>query len=404
MMLPAIRHLDTVARLVFGTDSTNKIGEETKRLGIESDAKISLLVDAGVAKLGLADKVVTSLEAEGLKTEIYSEIEREPTLDTVQASVDFVRSGGFDVVVGIGGGSAMDVAKAAAIMATNPGQVPEYYGGYEDRISRKPLPKILVPTTGGTGSEMSNAAVAINEKAVKTFITSPYALADVAIVDPLMSVSCPPRVTASSGMDALSHALESFLTPRHTQISDAFALHAIRITASSLRTAYYEGEDVQARSNMALAAALGGMGMNMAPNNIGHCIAEAIGPMYKIPHGVTMALVTPYQMEYNLPASLERMALLASYLGEDVHGLAVREAAQEAVRSVSRLVEDLELPTSLKALRIPKSELPRIVSYIVEERQFMYDLTSWNPKKLSTENVTELFDKMWEGSLLKEET
>lgn len=389
-----------VRHLILGVNAASKVADEVVRLAGEK-ARVFLVTDRGVQKQGLTDKLQADLHRRGFGIQTYDNVPGEPTFDSLRNATAAVRERDFDVVVGIGGGSVMDTAKTVAIMKANSGDVSSHFGGLEDRIKEKPLPKILLPTTAGTGSEVTCYAVAVNEESVKTFITSSHALADAAIVDPLLSMTCPPRITACAGMDALAQAIECILTPCYTAISDALSLHAIELISRSLRSAYYEGDDLEARYNMAMAATLAGISINIVPNNIGHCVSEAIGPMYKIPHGVANAIVTPYQMQFNLPATVNRMATIATRLQENVHEMSKREAAKKAIRAVRALVEDLELPTSLRQMNVPREDLPRIVDHLVKERQILYDLPKWNPRKLTTENVTELLERMWEGAALE---
>jgi alcohol dehydrogenase len=392
-----IHVMDNVKKLIFGTGSVKKVGEEVERIAGEK-ATVFFVTDRGIEKAGLADNVRMLLEKEGFKVEVFNDVSVEPTFESIRKATTAIRETKCNVVVGLGGGSVLDTAKTASIMATNPGDVADYFTFLEDRVKQKPLPKILIPTTAGTGSEVSPYVVAIDEgKNEKNFITSPFAIADVSIVDPLMCMTCPPKQTAASGMDALSHAIECFLVSKPTPLSDAYALHAVRLIAENLRTAYYDGENVKARYNMSIAATLGGLCMVLIPCNIGHCVAEAIGPKYKIAHGIACAIVTPYQMEYNLPACIDRLVLLANCLGEDVHDYSKRVAAYKAINAVKDLIKDLELPTCLKEVKFPKEDMLQLAEYLVKKRQYDYNLPTWNPRKLSLENVTELLSRMWDG-------
>ncbi|MEM1515468.1 MAG: iron-containing alcohol dehydrogenase [Candidatus Bathyarchaeia archaeon] len=402
-VLPEARvsYFENVKRIIYGAGSYKAVGSEAKRLGRNGTAL--LVTDKGVTKAGLAEKVREVVEKEGLRVDVYDELSAEPTLESARKITEVVRGAKYSVIIGVGGGTVMDSAKVAAVMATNLGDVSNYLAYTEDRVKEKPLPKILIPTTAGTGSEVSMYAVIVDEKGVKNFITSPSVLADVAIVDPLMTITCPPRQTAASGMDALAHSMENILSLGFTPLSDMYGLQSISLIAANLRTAYYWGDNLRARYNMSLAALLGGLAMGATPAgaNIGHCISEAIGPIYKIPHGIACAIVTPYMMEYNLPACIERLAMVASYMGLDVHGLPLRKAAIEAIKFVKELVEDLELPISLKDVGVPKEDIPKIADYIMEERQHYYYLQTYNPRKPTKENITELLEKMYEGRILE---
>jgi alcohol dehydrogenase class IV len=325
-------------------------------------------------------------------------------MDTARSVVAAVREHKYDLVIGVGGGSCMDLAKLAATMAENPGDVSDYCArvkGEVKKLEQKTLPKILVPTTSGTGSECSNTLVVIDED-YKTWITDNKLLANVAIIDPTLALTMPPRVTAGTGMDALSHSIEGLLSRMSNPISDALAFQAVKMISGNLRTAYNYGKDLEARWNMSLAASLGGWVIGFpwvgGPANLGHCIAEAIGSKYRIPHGVACGLVLPYTMEFNLPACTKRLAEIANVMDEDVSGGSIHDDAIESVKAVRRLMRDVELPTSLKEIgTFPKEDIQDFARYLVEERQYMYDLEHYNPRRLTLENITELLEIMWKG-------
>jgi len=404
-VLPAARtsYFMNVGTLVYGAGASRAVGSEAKRLAVGKDP-VLLVTDKGVAKTGLPSKIQETIGKEGLRVEVYDELAAEPTLESARKLSKKSREGKYSLVVGVGGGAVMDSAKTAATMATNPGDVNDYMAYAEDRVKEKTLPKILIPTTSGTGSEVSMYAVIIDTKGVKNFMTSPKVLADTAIVDPLNVITCPARQTAASGMDAMAHSMENVLSLGYSPFSDMFGLQSIKLVAHNLRTAYYWGDNLEARYNMSLAALLGGLVMGATPAgaNIGHCISEALGPMYKVPHGVACALVTPYMMDYNMPACIDRLAMVAEYMGLDVHGLSKRDAAITAVQATRDLVHDLELPASLKEVDFPKGDIPKFAKYLVEERQSYYYLQTYNPRKLTIENVTELLEKMYEGRITGE--
>ena len=389
--------------MIYGAGASKTVGSEARRLAVGKDP-VLLVTDKGVMKVGIPDKIREIVEKEGLRVEVYDELAAEPTLQSARRLTEKARERKYSVVLGVGGGAAMDSAKIAAAVATNPGDVDNYIALYEDRVKEKTLPKILIPTTSGTGSEATMFAVVIDAKGVKNFMTSPKTLPDTAIIDPLNVITCPPKQTAASGMDAMAHSMENVLNLGFSPFSDMFGLQSIKLVTQSLRTAYYWGDNLEARYNMSLAALLGGLVMGATPagSNLGHCIAESLGPMYSVPHGIACALVTPYVMDYNMPACIERLAMVAEYMGLDVHGLSKRDAAMMAVQAARDLVRDLELPVSLKEVNFPKSDIPKYARYLFEERQSYYFLQTYNPRRLTTENVIELLENMYEGRIAGE--
>ena len=392
-----------VNTVIYGAGASNSAGSEAKRLSKEN-ARTLLVTDRGVKKSGVPEKIKEIIEKEKLQVDLYDELTTEPTLDSSRKLINRSREGGYSLVIGVGGGTVLDSAKTAAVMANNPGDISDYLLYGEDRFKEASLPKILIPTTSGTGSEVSMFAIIVDKTGTKNWIYSPKLLADSAIVDPLNVITCPPRQTAASGMDAMAHSMEGLLTLGYSPFSDGICLQSIRLIAQNLRTAYYWGENLEARYNMSIGALLGGYAMATTPTgaNIGHCMAEALGPMYKVPHGVACALVTPYVMDYNMPACIDRLALVAEAMGLDAHGLSKRDAAIMTIQAARDLVKDVELPTSLREVEFPKADIPKVARYLVQERQSYYLLQKYNPRRLTIENVTELLEKMYEGRITGE--
>jgi len=395
-----INEFQNPRKMIFGVGAVDRVGEESKKLGGE---RIFVVSDENIEKAGILGRILRSLRSRELDIKLYRIPAFEPTLDSARELVDAVRSEKYDVIVGVGGGSCLDSAKLAAAMATNLGDFWEYCAkvkGSVKKLENKTLPKILIPTTAGTGSEASNTLVII-EQEYKTWITDNKLLAEVAIVDPALTLTLPPRMTAGSGMDALSHAVEALMSAQANPISDGLSLEAVSLVFNNLRRAYHHGEDLEARRNMSLAATLGGWVIGFpwvaGPSTIGHCVSEAIGPKYKIPHGIACAIALPYAIKYNLPLLIDKLAQVANIIGEDTTGLTKREAAFKFVKATLKLMEDIDLPTSLKEVGVPKADLKPLAEYIVNERQYLYDLQTYNPRRPTLENVTQLLEEMWEG-------
>jgi alcohol dehydrogenase class IV len=398
--LARVTYFMNVSSLVYGAGASSVVGIEAKRLRTRENP-IFLVTDKGVMKTGIPQKIKETIEKEGIQVDVYDGLASEPTIESARKLVERERESKHSLVVGVGGGTAMDSAKTAAIMATNTGDISDYLAFGEDRFKENSLPKILIPTTSGTGSEVSMFAIIIDKTGTKNWIAGPKLLADVAVVDALNIMSCPPRQTAASGMDALAHSMENVLNLGFTPFSDMVCLRSIKLIAENLRNAYYWGDNLEARYNMSIAAMLGGLAMGTTPAgaNIGHCMVEALGPLYKVPHAVACGLVTPYVMDYNMPACIERLAMVAEAMSLDVHGLSKRDAATMAVQATRDLVKDIELPTSLKEIGFSKNEIPKTAKYLVEERQSYYLLQTYNPRRLTIENVTELLENMYEGQI-----
>jgi alcohol dehydrogenase len=394
---------DQPKRIIFAIGATEQyLGSEAVRL---AGKKTLVVTDKGVKKAGMADTVVDLIKKEHLDVTLYDNIAAEPTAESVRAAVKFGREGKYDLVVGIGGGAVLDTAKMTAICLTNPGEVMTYVDPTQDKTKEPSKPKILIPTTSGTGSETSNCAVVI-EGLYKTWIAASNVFADVAIVDPNMVMTCPPRQTAGSAMDALSHNVEGLIDREANPISDAQALEATKLVFKYARRAYHAGDDLEARWNMAAAATLGGMVIAYpwigGPAIVGHCIAEALGPRWGVPHGAACGVVLPYILQFNMASSgcMEKLAYVSKQvLGDDVHGLSQRDAAEAFIRATMTLMEDMELPTNLKEWKVPSNELDEFAEYLVKDRQYVYGLPRFNPRKLTNENTKELMHNMYEGVL-----
>ena len=396
---------DQPRRIIFATGATEQfLGAEAIRLG---GKKVVVVTDKGVKKAGMADTATELLKKEHLDVTVYDEIAAEPTAQSVRAAVKFGREGRFDLIVGVGGGAVLDTAKLVAVCLTNPDEVMTYVNPAEDKTKVSAKPKILIPTTSGTGSEASNYSVVI-EGLYKTWAASSNLLADVAIVDPMNVMSCPPRQTAGSALDALSHNVEALIDREANPISDAQALEATKLVFKYARRAFHAGDDLEARWNMSAAAMLGGMVIAYpwigGPAILGHCIAEALGPRWGIPHGAACGVVLPYILQFNLASSAcaEKLAYVAKQvLGDEVHGLSQRQAAFAFIHAVKTLMEDMELPTNLKQWNIPSKELDEFAEYLVKDRQHVYGLPRFNPRKLTVENTKELMHQLYQGNLLE---
>lgn len=340
-----------IQRLVHGRGIISELPAEVDRL---RGSNILIVTDPGLVKAGIADRVVKFLD--GRKVDLFTEVEPDPSIETVVACADLVRSKGYDLVIGLGGGSALDVAKCASALATNELEVAQYLG--IDKVDRPGVPKILIPTTAGTGSEVTNVAV-LSLKADKTKkgIVSRHLLADTAILDPELTFGLPPAVTASTGMDALTHAIEAYVSRFAQPLTDDFALKAIRMISASLRTAVYNGKDFEARDAMLTASLYAGLAFGSAATGMVHGLAMPLGGQFNIPHGVANSVLLPHVMQWNLVSSLVRYRDIAVAMGEKVEHLSLRDAAERAVIAVESLSRDVGIPAYLDDLDIPRSAI-----------------------------------------------
>ncbi len=359
----------SAGQLVFGRKATAKIGEIVRRLGAR---RVFLVTDSNLLNAGVVEPVQAPLSEAGVVVEIFSEGEPEPSLRAANAAIAAARQFRPDAVIGLGGGSNMDLAKISAVVLTHGGLPLDYAG--DDKIPGPVMPLVCVPTTAGTGAEMSAAAVlsdTVNQ--MKVGVLSNYLRPAAAIVDPLLTVSCPPKVTADSGIDALTHAIEAYTAVDNADFplpvgeqsvyqgrhpfGDMLAERAVRLIAAHLRRAVRDGGDLEAREGMALGATLAGMAFSNVGVALVHALEYPVGGATHCSHGAGNGLLLPYVMRYNAPARRAEFASLARLLGEDVAGLSDEQAAERAVVAVEALRSDIGIPTRLRDLGVNENQL-----------------------------------------------
>lgn len=370
-------------KTILGKGSIGELGKEAASLGAR---KVLVVTDPGVVKAGLVASPREVLRRAGLEVEIYDGVEPEPPVRVVDDCIRAVNRGGYDLVVGLGGGSALDVAKGAAALAPNGGKALDYVGA--DRVPKRGLPKILVPTTAGTGSEATRVFVITDESEnMKKAVFSNFLLADVAILDPLLTVSMPPSVTADTGMDAMVHAVEAYVSVNTTPYAEILALAAIELIAQSLPAAFAKGSNLQARYNMLLAANLAGAAFTSGGLGAVHGLAYVLGTEYHMAHGRSNAIMLPHVMAFNVPGNPQKYADIARSMGEPVEGLSLFEAAERAVTAVRRLLDLIQVPCALSKYGIPREDLARLVAGGLKQSRLFVP----NPRDLSERDVEAIY-------------
>ncbi|MEW6531447.1 MAG: iron-containing alcohol dehydrogenase [Thermodesulfobacteriota bacterium] len=356
-MLAQFRRFQVKTQILFGRGAIQSLGELASELG----AKACLLIaDRALEETGILDKVRGILRESGLRSVEFLGTEPEPYLDNADEAAQLGRDGQAELVIGMGGGSVMDTAKAAAALIRNGGNAGDYVG--LNLVPGPSLPTIMVPTTAGTGSEVTFTAVFTNRQTkAKGGINSPHLFPDRALLDAELTLLLPPGVTAATGMDALTHAIESYTSRSSTVFTEALSLTAIRLISRFLRRAVFHGNDAEAREGMLMGSLLGGMGLADAGVGAAHALAYPLGGNYRIPHGLANAVLIPHVMDFNLPAAEEKFAMIARSMGEAVEGLPPGLAGSLAVESVARLCSDIGIPHSLAELDIPRSDVPTLV-------------------------------------------
>jgi alcohol dehydrogenase len=388
-MIDTSRYLDKVSTLVspyktvLGKGVLNSLGKEALALG---GRRALIVTDSGIVQAGLLEEAKKILKAEGLEFGVFDRVEADPPVRVVDECLNTLREGHYDLVIGLGGGSTLDVAKGAAALAPNSGSALGYVG--LDTIPKRGLPKILVPTTAGTGSEATRVFVMTDEADnTKKVVYSNYLLPEVALLDPLLTLSLPPAVTADTGMDALVHAIESYVSVNTTPFTEILALQAISLIARSLPKACAKGSNLEARYNLLLAANLAGTAFTSGGLGAVHGLAYVLGTEYHMSHGRSNAIMLPYIMQFNLSGDYDRYAQIAEAMGESTTGLSLKEAAGKSVGAVRNLLETVQIPYALSAYDIPKEDLPKLVEGGLKQARLFIP----NPRDLSPKDVEKIY-------------
>lgn len=395
----------TADRIKFGRGAVAELGDALAARGVEG---LLVVTDEQLRAAGVVDSVLDALP-EGVDVDVFDGVEPDPGVGVYEAAIDAAESAAPDTVVGVGGGSSMDVGKVAGALAGARGDVLDYVAppvGGGDPVPDAEMTVAAVPTTAGTGSESSPAAViSLPDRELKVGISSRHLYPDLAVVDPLLTVSLPPAVTAASGMDALTHAVEAYTTRRfdakpvpetaadrpdyggRTAVTDMYAERAIELVGGSLRRAVNNGEDVDARRDMSLGSLLAGMAFTNAGLGATHAMAYPVAGENHTPHGVTVAALLPSVMRYNAPTAFDRYGRIAEILGEPVDGVADREKGERAASAVERLADDVGIPPGLTELGVEESDVPRLA----EKTEEIQRLLVGNPRRVDREDLEGIF-------------
>lgn len=344
-----------------------------------------LITDKGMTALGYSQKIVQLLEDAGFNCVVFDETVPNPTDENVVAGAKVYQDNNCDMLISLGGGSAHDCCKAVGIIVTNGGVISDYEG--LDQVVHALPPYVAINTTAGTASEMTRFTIITNtSNHVKMAIVDWRVTPDVAINDPVLMIDMPPALTAATGMDALTHAVEAYVSTAANPITDACALQAMQLIGTNLRKAVARGDDLEARDAMAYAQYLAGMAFNNASLGHVHAMSHQLGGMYNLPHGVCNALLLPHVCEVNMIARLERFADIAVALGENIEGLSMRDAAKLAIKSIRALSKDVGIPKNLTELGVKKKDIEEMVKNAQKD---VCALT--NPRKLTDEQVAQIY-------------
>ena len=403
--------------ICVGAKAVEELGYQLEQIGAESNQRGLIITDENLVSLGHVSRIVGEIEADGFEVDVFDSVEREPSISAINDCIEFVReeagNDGYDFYIGLGGGSCMDTAKATRAVVANGGNVLDYVAaptGAGKALTQSGEPLVLLPTTAGTGSEISPVAIlSVPEKNIKEGISSPHVRADAAVLDPTLTTTLPPDLTAKTAMDALGHAIEGYTTHRYdnllrpedpsdrpvyagrTGFTEMFSEKAIELLSSNVRRVVNNGDDIAAREAMLKGALFGAIAGLTAGASLAHAMAYPVGNNYHTKHGETIAALTPAStLGYNVSSVPPRFARVAEMLGADTSGMSTHQAANAAREEFIELQRDLNvLPSGLHELAgITTDDISELAESTVNSQQ---RLLRCNPRPVSEEDVEEVF-------------
>jgi alcohol dehydrogenase len=356
-------------KVIAGVGAAAEVAKEVKLLG---GKKVLIVTDPGVSKAGLPSAVADNLQAAGIESAVFDAVESDPSITTASKAAEAAKGIGAEVLIALGGGSAIDTGKSAGILVTSGGYLRDFGG--VGKVAKPTLPLIAIPTTAGTGSEVTIFAVMTDtDKNEKFTISSPFITPRVAVLDPEFTVKLPASITAFTGMDALTHGVEAYVSVNAQPMSDALALHAIKLIMANLPVAVHRGDDRKARENMLQAALLAGVAFNCAFLGLSHALASPLGAHFHVPHGLANAVMLPYVMEFNRPAAVDRFAAIAMTIGLGMVGDDPNRLADKTIAAVNQLVRDINVPAHLREIGAKQDLLPLVANDALKSIQLKFN-------------------------------
>ncbi|PWX19832.1 L-threonine dehydrogenase [Clostridium perfringens] len=369
---------------LMGADCLKDAGDQVGELGFK---KALIVTDKVLGQIGIVKKVTDVLDNKNIEYAIYDETKPNPTVKNVNDGLALLKEKECDFVISLGGGSAHDCAKGIALLATNGGEIKDYEG--VDKSKKPQLPMVGINTTAGTGSEMTLFAIITDEERhIKMALVDKHLTPIIAVNDPMLMLAMPKSLTAATGMDALTHAIEAYVSTAATPITDACAEKAIELISNYLVNAVEDGQDVEARDMMAYAEYLAGMAFNNASLGYVHAMAHQLGGFYNLPHGVCNAILLPHVQEYNKSTSASRLAKIAKIMGGNIEGLTDEQGAYLCIDMIKSLSQTIGIPEGLGVLGVKESDFETLATNVLNDA---CSLT--NPRKGNLEEVIAIFKK-----------
>ncbi len=376
-------HFETCRRIVFESGASAQLPQLCRELSL---SRLLLVTDPGLQKTGIVERLVDLLEADGLSVTVYADVQADPPESVVLAAADTAREADIEGVIGLGGGSSMDVAKLIAALTPSTQSLAEMYG--QGNITGGRLPLIQVPTTAGTGSEVTPIAIVTTGETTKMGVVSPQLLPDVALLDPELTRGLPPAVTAATGIDAMVHAIEAYTSKlKKNPYSDMLARQALTLMAANLHTAIEQGDNLRARSNMLLGACLAGQAFANAPVAAVHALAYPLGGHYHIPHGLSNSLVLPSVLKFNASQAANLYAELLPCLQPGNHLLSPTKACDQFIVTMENIIARAPLPKTLKEAKVPETDLPMLAKDAMLQQRLLVN----NPREVHEHDALAIY-------------
>ncbi|MCU5050232.1 iron-containing alcohol dehydrogenase [Bacillus cereus] len=371
--------------VLYGRNSLEKLGEQSKKLG----KRAFIVTDTIMEKLGYIEKCIQQLNKKGITVSTYNKVDAEPTNVHVLEALSLCKEEKCDFIIGIGGGSCIDAAKAVAVLYTNGGEVEDYVQK-DIEIENNPLPLIAIPTTSGTGSEVTSVAVITNKKTdVKMMMKHPSFIPKVAIIDPVLTSSLPPEITAATGIDALCHAIEAYISKFSQPLTGVLALSAIESIMKYLRIAYEDGRNMEAREAMMIASLQAGIAFSNASVTLVHGMSRPVGALFHVPHGISNAILLPTVLEFTKTSAVKRLAKIGRSLNKDLYSNSDEEVANYTLGEIKKLCYDLRIP-NLKEYGIDEIEFENAISKMALDA-IESGSPANNPRVPSYDEIKELY-------------
>lgn len=379
-------------RVIFEYNSARKLGDLLKKEGKDS---VLIVTDKGIIQAGLLESTLKSFEENNIFYKIFDEVEPNPKTSTIRKGTDILKEHTFDAVLGFGGGSSIDAAKALGIVATNEGDILDYEG--VNKLVHDPMYTIAIPTTAGTGSEVTASTVITDEKTLfKAAVISPKIFPDLAVLDASLTMQCPPGITAATGMDALTHAIESYISKDSNPISGSVALKAITLISKHLSKTYFYGTDRESREYMLEASMLAGLAFSQTRLGNVHAISQSFGGVFDIPHGIANATLLPFILKFNAPSCLDEMVDIAKAMGINIANEPKHVIADKVIDTIEAWNKSFDIPDNTKELGVDLSKIDKLVADSMRSGNVLV-----NPRLTTAKDVEKIILDSHEGNVLE---